>query len=420
MKHQSTSTIVMVVVLSVIGAGLVALTVYLGDRKATAAPASPAPATTTRATSESELNVITLTPDAERRLDIQTASVEQKSVRRSRILGGEVIVPPGRAVTMTAPITGTIKLATAEAPPLTAGSPLKAGQAVFVLMPLLTADARTTLAASLADAEGLVKNTEVQLKAAATALDRVKQLVADQAGSQRMLDEAQAQFDLAQKALEAAKARQEVLARAIQGAADGSAPPIAIASPSAGVLRNLSATPGQIVSAGAPLFEVVDLSTVWVRLSLYAGDAASIAWDRPVTVSPLGSARESGSDKTPRLAQPVSAPPSANPLTSTVDFFYELANTTSALRPGEKVTIAVSLGAIDQSLVVPWSSITIDVHGGQWIYERVAAHAYVRRRVEVLNVDGTTAVLAHGPPVGSIIATQGVAELFGREMGFAK
>src|SRR4029453_7168833 len=135
---------------------------------------------------------------------------------------------------------------------------VKKGEQVFSLVPLLTNEARTTLATALVDAEGQVKSAEVQLAAAEVALNRARQLQAESAGTKRAVDDAQAQFDLSQKALEAAKARRDAIAKATQGAGAGSVEALAVPSPESGVLRNVQASPGQMVSAGAPLFEVMN------------------------------------------------------------------------------------------------------------------------------------------------------------------
>ena len=61
------------------------------------------------------------------------------------------------------------------------------------------------------------------------------------------------------------------------------------------MLRTLHATPGQSVSAGAPLFDLVALDTVWLRVPLYAGDVETVDRRAPATVFPLGA--ESGAQE---------------------------------------------------------------------------------------------------------------------------
>src|SRR5262249_3802998 len=119
-------------------------------------------------------------------------------------------------------------------------------------------------------------------------------------------------------------------------------------------------------------------------------------------------------------AKPVSAPPSADPIAVTVDLFYEVENKKGVFHPGEKVNVSVPIRGDEESLVVPRSALYIDLHGGEWVYENVAPHKFARRRVLVDRVVGSSAVLASGPQPGAKVVTQGAAELFGKEFGFAK
>jgi RND family efflux transporter MFP subunit len=363
---------------------------------------------------------VTLTPEAEKRLDVKVVAAEKRKVPRTRFFGGQVVVPPGRAVVVSAPFAGTVA-APENAKPPAAGAAVKQGQAIFTLLPLLTSEARTTLMTTLVDAEGQVKSAEVQLDAAKVALDRARQLVADNAAPKRTLDDAQAQFDLAQKTLEAAKSRRQSLAGAIEGGQAGSVASLSVPSPDSGILRNVQAAPGQMVSAGAPLFEVINTDRVWVRVQVYAGDVNTVAADKPAMVGLLGAAGGATSGAGgPKTAQPVAAPPSADALGSTVDLFYELDNPDGSFHPGQRVGVTLGLRDEEESLVVPWSAVVFDVNGGAWVYENVAPHAYARRRVQVRHVMGGNAVLASGPAPGTQVLTQGAAELFGYEMGFAK
>ncbi|HZN66292.1 MAG TPA: TolC family protein, partial [Tepidisphaeraceae bacterium] len=217
------------------------------DEKPTTAAKPPPPASSSHPVKESDLNVLTLTPDAERRLDVKTSPVRRKRVSRARLFGGEVVVPPGRSVVVSAPLAGTVT--TPDGKPVPAGQPVEKGQALFTLQPLLTSEARTTLATALVDAEGQVRSAEVNLKAAEVALNRARQLLSGGAGTRRAVDEAQAQYDLAQKTAEAARARHEVLAAATKEGGGGSVEPLTLASPESGVLRNVHAAPGQMVAA---------------------------------------------------------------------------------------------------------------------------------------------------------------------------
>src|SRR5262245_28690328 len=207
-------------------AGLTAFAAWALTKDTAKPPAAkPAPAATvSKPVQESDLTTVTLTPEAEKRLGVRTGTVERKPVPRTRTLGGEVTVPAGKAMTVAAPLGGTLKAPAGGTPRV--GQKVKAGQPMFLLAPILTPESRATLASARVDAEGQVKSAQTSVHAAKIALDRAKRLVSQEAGSRRAVDEAQAAFDIGTKALEAARARLELLTRVLGDLESGTAAPI--------------------------------------------------------------------------------------------------------------------------------------------------------------------------------------------------
>jgi len=378
-------------------------------------PTKPEPAAkVVKAVKEDELNTIILKPEAENRLGVHTGVIERKPIHRTRMYGGEVMVPVGHSIIVSAPLGGTLKAPASGLPQ--PGKPVKRGQPIFTLLPLLTPEARTTLAAARVDADGQVKNAQTQLEGARVALDRAKKLLSGGAGSKRNVDEAQAVYDLNQKTLEAAEARRDLLARTVGEVDKGTSAPITIESPQDGLLRNLAALPEQNVPSGAALFEVVALNKVWVRVPVYVGDLAEVAEADPAAISCF----TSRPGETTHTARPVAAPPSANPLAATVDLYYEADNPNGSLIPGQRVSATLPLRGEAESVVVPWSAVVHDIYGGTWVYEQTAPHTFVRRRITVRFVVGDQAALGGGPPAGTVVVDRGAQELFGTETGFSK
>ena len=64
---------------------------------------------------------------------------------------------------------------------------------------------------------------------------------------------------------------------------------------------------------------------------------------------------------------------------------------------------------------VPYSSLIYDPKGQTWVYTSPQPRTYVRQKVEVNKISGDTVVLSDGPPAGTMIASVGVAELYGTE-----
>ena len=372
------------------------------------------PATVTKILKEDEINFLKLTPEAVQRLGIETANVERRSIQQSRTYGGEVMIPFGQSVLVAAPLGGELHITDKGLP--RPGSRVKKGQPILSLSPLLTPEGRTTLGAARVDAEGQIKNALTQVEGTRIAWQRAKKLLRDDVGSQRNVDETLAQHEFAQKTLEAAEARCELLVKALGEFDKGTGAPLTIEAPTDGMLRALSAQPGQVVPAGGALFEIVDLSRMWIRVPVYVGDQGELAADADADVVPL----TSRPGPTTQRVRPVAAPPSANLLTGTVDLYYELANAENALAPGQRVGINIPLIGEADSLTLPWSAVIHDIHGGTWVYEMTAEQTFVRRRIVVRFARDGLAVLTSGPAVGAKVVTAGAAELFGTEVGFSK
>jgi RND family efflux transporter MFP subunit len=381
---------------------------------ATKPAAAPAPATVAKPLKEDQITSVALTPEALDRLALRTGLVATKPLRRIRVYGGEVTIPTGRTILVCSPLSGTLK-APPEGMPQP-GRAVRKGQVLFQLLPLLTPEGRANLTATKVEADGQVKSAQTQLEAARIAFERAKRVYQSEAGSRRAVDEAQAQFELAHKALEAATARRDLLAQVVGSVEAGTAAPLIIECPDDGLLRNVTALPGQYVPSGATLFEVANLNRVWVRVPVYVGDRPDVDDGADASVGGL-TARAGGAG---RSAKPVAAPPSANPTAGTVDLFYEMDNADAKYVPGQRVGVTVLLRSQAESLTVPWAAVLHDVYGGTWVYEQTGERTFVRRRVAVRHVLGDTAVLEAGPAPGTKVVTAGAAELFGSETGFTK
>jgi multidrug efflux pump subunit AcrA (membrane-fusion protein) len=218
------------------------------------------------------------------------------------------------------------------------------------------------------------------------------------------------------QALAAATARRNLLDKVVGQVESGTTAPVPVEAPQDGVLRAVSALPGQTVPAGAALFEVVNMDRVWVRVPVYVGDLPDIDADRHASVGNL-TARPG---EPTRPAEPVAAPPAATPTAGTADLIYALDNRETRYAPGQRVGATLTLKGPADGLTVAWSAVVFDIHGGAWVYEKTGERGYARRRVVVRYVVGDTAVLASGPPPGTPVVTAGAAELFGTETGFSK
>jgi len=88
-------------------------------------------------------------------------------------------------------------------------------------------------------------------------------------------------------------------------------------------------------------------------------------------------------------------------------------------RIGIKTTAVIELNDSPPIKVVPYSALLYGPEGQTWVYTSPQSRVFVRYVVDVNHIEGDNVFLNDGPPVGTIVATVGVAELYGTdfEMG---
>lgn len=358
-------------------------------------PAKPAPSKVENGVPESALTTVTLTPEAERRLGITTAAVDITSAPNMRTYAGVVAAAPGASVVVAAPFSGVV--ATGEAGLLTPGSAVERGRPILLLRGV------ATQMSGVSPAEE-IRVRMVELDNAKARRHRTSELVAAKGASEEELEAANADVVRAEAAYNSVKAQ-------LSGGDAGAA---VVRAPLAGVLSDYAVGLGQLVAAGSTLFTVTNLDAALVRVAVFPSDAISVPTDATARVRSLNGAAGAPAVDGVRIAGSPTATASA------IDLYFAIDNSATKFRPGERVEVSLPMGGAAESLVVPHAAIFTDIHGGAWVYEETGEGVYVRRRVIIDYLAGDLAVLAAGPPKGTIVATAGVAELAGSEFGVGK
>ena len=256
------------------------------------APAAHQPAATvSQPKAEADLTTVKLSAEAIKRLgiEIEVAQVQDASVTRT--VGGDIVVPEGKRVQVTAPVAGTLSSAIVRA-----GATVTEGAALFRLAPINPAERDQA-----GEARRAVQAAQAEEQLARQRLQRLEQLLKDGATSMRAVEEARAQLEVATSTLNAARERLKTIGQTTVGSGD-----LLIRAPFAGTILSVSAAEGQTVSSSAPLAEIAQVSTLWVKVPLYAGDAEAIDATKPAAVTTLGSPRS------PRPAVRITAPLDGN------------------------------------------------------------------------------------------------------------
>ncbi|MGJ7904624.1 efflux RND transporter periplasmic adaptor subunit [Lysobacter sp. 1R34A] len=160
----------------------------------------------------------------------------------------------------------------------------------------------------------------------------------------------------------------------------------AIASPITGVVLARNASVGEVAIEGATLFEVADLSTLWVDLHVFGADASHLRPGVPVTVMRMG--EEQGVETTLDRILPGTATASQSTVARA-----SIANADGLWRPGSAVRARVTVEQQPVSLAVPLTALQRmderDVafvrEGERYVARPVRVGRRDARRVEVLS-----------------------------------
>lgn len=367
------------------------------------------PAVVENPVKESDLTTVRLTEKAVERLGIKTKPVEQQSVNLTRTYSGELMAVPGSSMILMAPVSGTV-LGLKDGRLPAAGSPVKKGQLLYRLMIL---PSEKDLLGASEDA----KLKQVQYDVAVQKLVRAQQLLKDKAGSVRAVQDAESELANVTASLRVAEARVELMKGNSSNGVSDKLSTLSIESSVDGFIQRVYASPSQVVSANAPVIEVASIMPLWVRVPVYAGELNTIDKHAGATVRTLSEFNGSANQAT---AKSIDGPRTADPLNTSADVYYELANKDGQFRPGQKVSVVLPVEDQKASLVIPFSAILYDINGGTWVYENSTPLIFIRRRVELSNVENGMAILRKGPASGTQIVIEGAAELFGTEFGGAK
>jgi Cu(I)/Ag(I) efflux system membrane fusion protein len=124
-----------------------------------------------------------------------------------------------------------------------------------------------------------------------------------------------------------------------------------ITAPIAGVIGELTAREGMTVMAGAPLFRINGLSTVWVNAEVPEISAAQVRPGNPVE------ARTPAVSGTVFKGKVSAILPEVNPATRTIKARIELANPGGQLVPGMFATVSFAPAARKDVLLVPSEAV---------------------------------------------------------------
>lgn len=174
----------------------------------------------------------------------------------------------------------------------------------------------------------------------------------------------------------------------------------AIVAPVSGIVTRKLVVPQQYVMAGETLFEVADLSTVWVEADVYEHDLPRIAIGQRISVS---------SPALPGYELPGSVAfiqPVVTGETRTTRVRVELPNRNLQLKPDMYVSVKLFGGVARTALALPASAV-IDRGMQQFVWVEASAGTFAPRQVKIGGRSADRVEIVSGLNAGEAVVVEG-------------
>jgi multidrug efflux pump subunit AcrA (membrane-fusion protein) len=233
-------------------------------------------------------------------------------------------------------------------------------------------------------------------------LERLEGLFELGATSRRELEEAQGRKAMLESRLTAAQKNQATVDAGRRGSSTSSET-VVVSAPFTGRIARVDATPGQAISAEAPLGLLVRESPLWVAVALRPEAAAGMGVPEGLDVRlPSGRPPITFRGDQARL---VSVSPAVDPQTGTVMALFEVAADVGELPIGSPVEAEILLAGETTGLVFPITAL-VDDGGVLVVYLQTEGESFARVEVTVL-ARQSGMVLVEGIPPGARLVERG-------------
>jgi len=338
--------------------------------------------------------VLRLSPEAKLNMGLQVAPAEMRPIDHIVEVDGALDLPPEKRAVASSQLAGTIENILIDR-----GQTVRAGEAI----------------AEVASVE--FQETQLQLLRAhfeanflSDQLDRYRRLRTNQIVSQSQIQQAEASYNdavfrrdsakrtlltmgLSEEQLESLANDQQLIAS------------LPVRAPISGVVVEFNKALGQAIDAEEPLFEIHDLSTLWVRAHLSERDLASVKLGSPARVRFLASPEYVGTGQVVRSSGVLGIDD------RTLSVWVEL-DETGAVEGFHNMLARISfiLSASDPVLSLPLDSI-VSQGTRNYVFAEEADGTFARRNVVLGRRDDAFVEIKTGIDPGEKIAVQGADKL---------
>jgi cobalt-zinc-cadmium efflux system membrane fusion protein len=310
----------------------------------------------------------------QRLLVLRTTMTEKGTFHRTVELPGRVIPDPNASGVVQSSVGGRLSPPPSGLFPRL-GTTVKKGDVLATVTPPVQA-------VDVSDMRQRQGELDQQIDVVERRVDRYRKLAVSGAVAQTQLDDALSE-------LKGLKDRRTALDKVRQQ-------PEALVAPVDGVIAQASAVAGQMATAGAMVFQIVDPTRLWVE---------ALSFD---ALTPAGNATARFADgRTLSLTYQGAGLADRN---QAIPVQFAVKGDTSGLRVGQFLTVLAGTDAEQSGLALPRAAVVRSGNGQAIVYEHVAAERFEARQVRVEPLDGTNVLVAEGVGPGKRIVTEG-AEL---------
>jgi RND family efflux transporter MFP subunit len=314
-----------------------------------------------------EAGIVQIAPDRLQLVGVKYATVERASTQRTLRAVGRVAIDETKVVRVHPRVEGWIETVHVD----------HIGEAVTKGQPLLTIYSPELLASQQ---EYLLAIRGAQILKHSPVPDSDHQAYSLMEASRRRLE----LFDLSESQVqEVAKTGKPVRN-------------VMLYAPANGYVMARNAFPKQKVTPDTELYQLADLSRVWIMADVFESDAASVRMGQKATVTVQG--RRFTAEVTHIL-------PSVDPQTRTLKVRLEAPNPGTQLKPEMYVDVDFAVGG-DQRLTVPAAAV-INTGLRQVVYLDLGSGRFQPRNVQVGESLGDRVVITGGLSAGDRVVTSG-------------
>jgi RND family efflux transporter MFP subunit len=307
---------------------------------------------------ESDLGLISFLKEQQWKIDFQTADVEEHDLIETVRAVGEVLPRLDGHARVSSPVEGMILADQSGAIPATGAVVAKEQVLVKIAPPLNT--------------EGGWVALRRDYERARVEHERAQRLLEKSAISEKEYQEALWEY-------QARKSSYQSLVGGIDRVdLDPASRHFHLKAPISGVVTGVNFVPGQMVSAGDDLFEIIDPTRVWLVVRVPEKDAGRIGKATGAFYEILGSEGTHVLDDS--NSQMVSVGDVVDPDTRTVGVVFEVDNPERTLRVGQFVRVALHTTSEFRDVAVP-SSALYDEGGTHAVYVQREGEAFEKRLV---------------------------------------